>query len=204
MEPSMPLHLEPHRTALVVVDPQNWLLAGPLAPHSGEIVARNCARLACALRPAGPVILVRVAFSDGYAEMLRTPVDVGPQIPETAMSSEQLAFHPLVLEAGHDVIITKRQWSAFYGTELDLQLRRRGMSTIVLAGATTNFGVESTARDARQNNYALIVAEDACAGIDADMHAFSITKILPRLARVRATSDVVAALDRQTARETSR
>jgi nicotinamidase-related amidase len=40
------------------------------------------------------------------------------------------------------------QWGAFYGTELDLQLRRRGIDTILLAGISTNVGVESTARDA--------------------------------------------------------
>ena len=44
-------------------------------------------------------------------------------------------------EAG-DIGITKRQWGTFYGTELDLQLRRRGIRTIVLGGIATNFGVE--------------------------------------------------------------
>jgi nicotinamidase-related amidase len=55
-------------------------------------------------------------------------------------------------EAG-DIGITKWQWGAFYGTELDLQLRRRGIRTIVLAGIATNFGVESTARQAWEHSY---------------------------------------------------
>ncbi|EHX0901074.1 isochorismatase family protein [Escherichia coli] len=44
--------------------------------------------------------------------------------------------------------IIKRQWGAFYGTDLELQLRRRGIDTIVLCGISTNIGVESTARNA--------------------------------------------------------
>ena len=45
-----------------------------------------------------------------------------------------------------DFVITKHQWGAFYGTELDLEFRRRGITTMVLRGIATNFGVESTAR----------------------------------------------------------
>ncbi len=44
--------------------------------------------------------------------------------------------------------MTKRQWGAFYGTDLELQLRRRGIDTIILCGISTNIGVESTARNA--------------------------------------------------------
>ena len=48
------------------------------------------------------------------------------------------------LAAAGDIVITKRQWGAFHGTELDLQLRRRGIRGIVLGGIATNFGVEFT------------------------------------------------------------
>ena len=46
----------------------------------------------------------------------------------------------------NDFVVTKRQWGAFYGTDLDLQLRSRKVETIVLCGNATNMGVESTAR----------------------------------------------------------
>ena len=57
----------------------------------------------------------------------------------------------------------------------------------------TNFGVESTARDAWQHNYATVVAEDACSSLRADMHRFAVEAILPRVARVRATTAIVEA-----------
>jgi nicotinamidase-related amidase len=58
----------------------------------------------------------------------------------------------------------------------------------------TNFGVESTARDAWQHSYSVIIAEDASSSINADMHRFSIERILPRVARVRATADILSSL----------
>jgi nicotinamidase-related amidase len=93
-----------------------------------------------------------------------------------------------------DITITKRQWGAFYGTPLDMQLRRRGTKTIVIAGIATNFGVESTARDAFERGYALVFVEDAMAGLSEGAHAFAISTIFPRLGRVRSTEDILNAI----------
>jgi nicotinamidase-related amidase len=92
-------------------------------------------------------------------------------------------------------LITKRQWSAFHGTELDLQLRRRGISNVVIGGLMTNFGVESTARDAWQHNYRTIVAEDASSSLSAEMHEFAVTKSLPRVSQIRSTTEIIESLE---------
>src|SRR5258707_2934965 len=89
-----------------------------------------------------------------------------------------------------DLVITKRQWGAFYGTELDLQLRRRGVRCIVLGGIATNIGVESTARSAAEHGYELVIPEDLCSGASAEMHAFSFRHILPRLARITNSDEI--------------
>lgn len=83
---------------------------------------------------------------------------------------------------------------AFYGTDLDLQLRRRGLKTIVLCGIATEFGVESTARDAYERGYEQVFAEDAMTGRSAESHANSVTHVFPRMGRVRSTAEIVAAL----------
>ena len=75
--------------------------------------------------------------------------------------------------------MTKRQWGAFYGTDLDLQLRRRGVRTIVLGGIATSIGVESTARSAWEHGYELVICEDLCADLHAETHAFSFKHIFP-------------------------
>lgn len=186
--------LDPRRTALVLIDLQNWTLGMPIAPHAASAIVGQAARLARSLRASGgTIILTRAAFSAGYADALRQPVDVPLPLPEGGIPPEALAFSP-EFDVEPDVVITKRQWSAFHGTELDLQLRRRGISTIVLGGVMTNFGVESTARDAWQHGYSVIVAEDVSSSIKADMHRFSTEMILPRVARVRSTADILGSL----------
>jgi nicotinamidase-related amidase len=194
----MTFAIDPRRTALVLIDPQNWTLGMGLAPHSAAAVVENGSRLGRAFGAAGFIIWTRAAFSDGYADMLHAPVDMTLRVPQGGLPDEALAFVPL-LEPAPDLVITKRQWSAFYGTELDLQLRRRGIETVVIAGVMTNFGVESTARDAWQHNYAVVVAEDACSSIDPEMHDFAVASILPRVARVRATREIIEALSRSSA-----
>ena len=89
-----------------------------------------------------------------------------------------------------DLRITKRQWGAFHGTELDLQLRRRGVTTVVIGGIATNMGVESTARAAHEHGYAVVLAEDATTGLSADMHAFAFEHIFPMLGRVAKTGEI--------------
>ena len=141
--------LDAARTALIVIDPQNWTMGMPISPHPADQVVANVVSLAKAVRSAGGVVcLTRAAFSPGYADMLRVPVDIALPVPEGGISPQALAFRPEVEALQADIVLTQRQWSAFYGTELDLQLRRRGIGTIVIAGVMTNFGVESTARDA--------------------------------------------------------
>ena len=93
-----------------------------------------------------------------------------------------------------DLLITKRQWGAFYGTEMDLQLRRMGIDTIVLCGISTNIGVETTAREAYQHRYNLVIAIDACTAGTAEEHEHSSKFIFPKIARVRTTEEILNAI----------
>jgi nicotinamidase-related amidase len=141
---------------------------------------------------ASSVVLVRVAFAADGSDRVRTPTDAqAPAMPSAADWSE------IVPELGPktgDIVVTKHQWGAFYGTDLELHLQRRGVRTIVIGGISTNFGVESTARDAYERSYGLVFVEDATAARNADAHAFAMANIFPRLGLVRSTSDVLQAL----------
>lgn len=108
--------------------------------------------------------------------------------PSFAVYREELGAHP------DDIEITKRGWDAFFGTELDLQLRRRNVKTIVLAGIRTCIGVESTARTGFALNYEQIVATDAVTDLAQDAHDASLRHILPRLARLADTNEILQAL----------
>jgi nicotinamidase-related amidase len=184
------ISLDPKKTALVLIDLQKAIVGMPAAPRSGaEVVA--CAKgLAKTFRAAkAPVVLVRVAFAPDFSDAPKQPVDEPMQLSAGSLPPD---WDELVegLRAPGDLIVVKRQWGAFYGTELDLQLRRRGITTIVLGGVATNIGVESTARQAWELGYELVVPEDACASRSAEMHAFAISHIFPRLSRVVRSADI--------------
>ena len=187
----MDLALNANETALVLIDLQGGIVARQLAPHAASDVVKRCAQLAHAVRAAGgTVVYVHVLLSD----IARLPVDrpmQRPSEPPPASASE------LVPEAGFqpgDVLITKRQWGAFYATNLDQTLRRRGIKTIILGGIATNMGVESTARAAQERNYELIFAEDAMSTMTAEMHSFAVNTIFPLMGRVRSVEQIEAAL----------
>src|SRR6202163_313067 len=186
--------LDPATTALVLIDLQRGITAIPTQPRPSSEVIRNAVRLAQAARARGALVaLVRVSFAEDGADMLRTDTEEPPP-----SGLRQTGWDEIVVELAPtaDVIVTKRQWGAFYGTNLDLELRRRGRRTIVLGGISTNFGVESTARDAWERNYQLILVEDAMAARTASDHTFAITRIFPRLGRICSTLDVLKAWEK--------
>jgi|SRR5208282_2625806 len=179
-------------TALVLIDLQRGVVGRTTAPRSPAVVVRNAAKLAERFRAAcAPVVLVRVAFSPDGLDILHPEVDQpmprGPLPPDWTELAPELGTHPT------DLLITKRQWGAFYGTELDLQLRRRGVNKIVLGGIATNIGVESTARAAFELGYHQVFPEDAMAALNEEGHSASIRQIFPRLGQVRSTEEVLAA-----------
>lgn len=183
------------RTALVVIDLQKGIINMPTEPYPAKEVVANAAKLARAFRENKmPVFLVRVMPSadgkDGLKPIIDNPMAMNfPRTADWAEIAPELGPEP------SDFIITKRQWGAFYGTELDLQLRRRGISTIVLCGISTNIGVESTARFAYEYGYEQIFAEDATAARSKDEHEHALKNTFARLGRIRKTQEILATLE---------
>ncbi|MFI1968018.1 isochorismatase [Streptomyces cinnamoneus] len=164
--------IDPQRTALVLVDFMERLLALPLAPHSGDEVAETAVELARGFRKAGaPVVVVRVER---------------PHLPEQPPGSGLLAG---LAEPG-DVEIVKHTVGAFHGTDLHERLRERGVRTLVLAGIATNLGVESTARAAADHGYDLVFVEDAMSALTAEEHRASVALDMPRLGTVVTAAEL--------------
>jgi nicotinamidase-related amidase len=187
-----PINLDAKSTALVLIDLQRGILGRDTAPHPANKVLANAVRLADRFRQLGAtVVLVHVSFSGDGKDVLAVPVDSPFTVRPGQMPPDWAQIAPDLGPREGDVLITKRQWGAFYGTDLELQLRRRGVSGIVLGGIATNFGVESTARDAWERNFAIVFAEDAMAGMSAEAHAFAVGNIFPRLGRIRSTEAIL-------------
>jgi nicotinamidase-related amidase len=182
------------RTALVLIDLQRGIVGYPTVDPAATIL-ENAARLARVFRGRQlPVVRVRVAFSPDGGDMLKSRTDApgasGPRSPDFSELCEEIGSGPT------DIVITKRQWDAFYGTELDLQLRRRKITGIVLAGISTSIGVESTARHARELAYEIAIARDAVTDMNRDAHENSLQRIFPRLGQVDTTDAIVRAVEK--------
>ncbi len=179
-------------TALVLVDLQNGNMARELAPYSAQSVLGNCVLLAQEMRlRGGMVIFVRVLMN----ELQSPPADAPLRAPGApAPPPDASHFAPDAGVEATDVVIVKRQWGAFYGTELDQLLRRRQIKTLILGGIVTNIGVESTARAAYDRGYALVFAEDAMSGITAEAHTFTCQNNFKIMGKVRTTAELIDAL----------
>ena len=185
----MPVTALDPKTALVVIDLQNGIVAMPTIHPASEIVGR-AAELAEAFRSHDlPVVLVNVA-------------GVAPGRTEQSMRSGQLpaGWSDLVPGLGRqptDHTITKLRWGAFHDTDLAEHLRSLGVTQVVLAGIATSVGVESTARSAHEHGFNVTFATDAMTDMNPDAHANSITRIFPRLGETGTTTDIIALLDRR-------
>lgn len=188
------LILEPRHTAVVVIDLQKGIVGFPGNPHPSSSVVANAVALLDAARSVGAQpILVHVGRSPDGGDGLQVNCDQ-PLRMAGALPPDWSELIPELNRQPNDLVILKRQWGAFYGTDLELQLRRRGLNTMILCGIATDIGVESTARDAYERGFEQVFAEDAMTTRTAESHANSIAHIFPRMGRVRSTAEIVAAL----------
>ena len=189
----MPVTTLDPRSALVVIDIQNGILARP-AVHPVEAVVANVVKLVDAFRAKKlPVVLVRVGWSADLGDMVKTRVQAFPPMTSVPDGFSDYADE-LHADPARDILVLKHQWGAFYGTDLDLQLRRRGVTNLVLCGIATSIGVESTARNAFERAYNLTFAADAMTDVNADAHERALSIIFPRIGEVGATDELIAKL----------
>lgn len=184
--------IDAKRTALVLIDLQNGITNRELSPHSGGKVVENASKLINAFSEKGAfIVLVRVSSIDGK-DMVKPKTDFQTNGMQYQKGWDNLV--PEIANSKNAHIVTKRQWGAFYGTDLDLQLRRRGIDTIVLGGISTNIGVDTTAREAYQNGYNQIFAEDAMTAATKEEHDYVCKYIFPRIGKIRTIEKVIASL----------
>jgi nicotinamidase-related amidase len=186
--------LEIHKktTGLVVIDLQKGIAAQTTQPYPAHEVIKNAAQLVKAFRNNGmPVFLVHVVAAPETMLKVNSDETFSRSGPMPPAWSE---FVPEIAPGSSDIVIAKRQWGAFYGTDLELQLRRRGLDTIVLCGIATDFGVESTARFAYEFGFQQVFAEDAMSSRSAEQHNAAVNFIFKRMGRVRKTDEILEAI----------
>ena len=186
----MPLSQLDANAALIVVDLQNGIVSREAKPYTAAEVMEKARKLAGAFRAqSAPVVYVHVLMND----FLSLPVDEATQMPKDVQAEMSEIAEPAGKQEG-DLLIAKRHWGAFAGTNLERELRSRSVKTVVLAGIATNLGVESTLRQGTGLGFAFVTVEDACSTFSPEMQEFAFTKIFPRLSKVRTTQQVIEAI----------
>jgi len=190
------LQLDPRRTALLAMDLQTGVVSVYVKDPS--FLSRAAQVIADARAARVPVVYVKVAFRPGVPEAsprnkLLSTVKASPQ-HQRFFQNESGAIHAALAPHDGDVVVTKSRIGAFAGTDLDLLLRAKDIDTIALFGIATSGVVLSTALQAIDLDYRVIVINDCCADDDADLHACVVDTLLTRYAIVASAADVSRAL----------
>ena len=182
------------KTAFVAIDMQKEIVNnGTLSPHTAASILTNNDLLVRTLkRTAALKVLVNVDIST--FPYLSQQTDMGGMTASVPPEFTDLLLKDSLKDTDNMLTITKYNPSAFFGTSLDLQLRRRGIETIILSGVATTNSVYATALDAFQHGYHIVLAEDACSDRDKESHQLFIKKIFPKTARVRSTKQIIEAI----------
>ena len=93
-----------------------------------------------------------------------------------------------------DVVITKHTTSPFNTTDIEVYLRRFGISTLVLTGYSTTGVVEGSLRDARDKGYDFVVVRDCCAAGTPQEHDTWMDVVFPRMAWVVVVDEVISCI----------
>ncbi len=149
------------------VDPNGALYCGETMSTITPVVKRELERA----RTAGePVVYLTDNHLPDDAEFAMFP-------PHAIAGTEGAAIVPELAPRDGEVVIPKRRYSGFFGTDLDITLRERGVDTLRLVGDCTNICVLYTAADARNLGYAVEVVHDGVTSFDAEAHAFALREL---------------------------
>lgn len=184
--------IDPHRTALLVMDYQQAIIA--MIEDADDLVARAARAIELVRGRGGHIGYVRVAFTEADLQDIPPTSSMGARIAAgreafmddspTTQIDERVAPRP------EDIIVRKTRVGAFSTTDLAAQLADRGIDTLILAGISTSGVVLSTVRDASDRDYRLLVLSDATADRDLAVHECLLEKVFPRQADVIAVAEL--------------
>ena len=195
-------------TALIMFDALNGYLH-PADPKKVQFLAErnilpNMQRLIAGARKVGmntfyPSGAHAEDGSDVVARLTDTDMDLGPGgsvdkpiVPRFHRGGKEAEIAPEVAPVAGDYVVPKHRWNSFHQTDLDLQLRCRGVDTIVICGGSTDVGIASTVFAARDLDYGIVVVKDCCYSARGNNNEFFMERVFPRMGRVMTVDQTVA------------
>lgn len=182
--------LDPKTTALLIIDFQNEYFTGRMPIPDGMKALENTQRLIkFADKESIPVIHVQHIAPDDAAVF--------------AKNGKTVDFHPLMKPRAQDKLVQKTTVSVFASTDLDAQLKKAGVKTLIISGLMTHACVAGAARDAAPLGYDVVVASDASAtraitradgrSVTKDeLHNSALAEIEDTFGSVLTTSQIIA------------
>jgi nicotinamidase-related amidase len=184
--------LDPRRTAFLTLDIQTALVD---FYAKEDFVGAVTSLLACARNLNATVIHVKVGFRPGFPEVsernrLFSSLTKNPDYAKM-LNTELLNLHPALEARPDEPVVAKSRISAFEGTDLKALLRAKDIDTLVLFGIITSGVVLSTALEAMDQDYRVLIVRDACADSDPELHACLLDRLLAKRTDVVTTAQVV-------------
>ena len=193
--------LEMIECALLVIDMQNdFILPGaPLEGWNCMAIVPNIAELVRFFRAQKrPVIWTKHVHQMNDIGLL------GPMWPATGPDSPTQALvkgtpgveiiEDLPVPTPDELVIEKRRYSAFFQTDLELNLRTLGVKTLLITGVNTNICCESTARDGFMRDFQIMSVADAQTSITKELHDAALISTMVTFGRVADTQQVISEL----------
>ena len=181
-------HLDPKTTALIVIDFQKEYSTGKMPIPDGAKAAENAKKLiAFADKNKMPVFQVQHVTPAGSAVF--------------AVDGDTVKFQPGMEPRANDILVKKDTVSVFASSDIDKQLKARGIKTVVIAGLMTHACVAGAARDAAPLGYNVVVASDASATRDItrangdkinkdDLHRAALAEVEDTFGYVMKTAEI--------------
>jgi nicotinamidase-related amidase len=176
-------------TALLVMDMQVAIISK--LPSENEIVGKVTEAIAHARTNHIPVIYVVVGFRPGMPEVSpnNKAFTASKERMGTGNTNEFMTIDAAVAPLPNEIVVTKRRYSAFTGSDLEVILRAQGIQHLVLTGVSTSGVVLSTVREATDKDYRLTVLSDGCTDGDQEVHGVLTRKVFPRQADVMTVEE---------------
>ena len=193
--------IDPARTAHLIVDMQNGFMeeGAPVEVPAARAIVEEINRLTRAVRAAGGHnVFLRFTTPDQDGPMAwpvfneRMGAGIGAHREAFTPGTHYWELWPTLDVQPEDALIEKHRFSGFTaGTSgLDAHLQARGIDTLIISGTLTNCCCESTARDAMQLNYRVIMACDACAALSNEAHAGTLDSMALIFADLRSVAEL--------------
>jgi nicotinamidase-related amidase len=199
------VNLDPGRTALIIQDLQNDVIAeggafaesGAPAHAQSQNVVENVKTLAQAARDAGvPVIHVHYVVEPGAKGLkLNAPLFQGVKEADALVRGSWGAAPVEGLEPQDgDLVVEKTRMNGFYNTILDNLLRGFGTETLVITGAWTNMSIEHTARHGADAGYEIVVVSDGTSTVNDEWQNAGLNYALTNVGQTATAQEVAESL----------